>query len=209
MSLTNYSDLQTAILDWMGRPGDATALAGRVQDAITVFESKVRRNLRHPQMVNQQILAIDAEYVDLPTDYLEMKDMFLQYDPTQPLRQVSLEALRFLFNESETNIPTHFAISGNQIVFGPAPDDVYSAQMTYYAFTGLSNIAPTNWLMTKYPDLYLFGALIEAHSFAADPDAVVGWRSRYTEAYTELDDAGRRAEQSPAMQAVPDLAWCP
>lgn len=209
MSLATYSNLQTAMLDWMGRTGDASPMASRVTDCIALFEARVRREFRYRQMLGTQILAVANQYVDLPTDFLEMKNIYLQTTPTTELKEVGIDAIRLLFNEASLNVPSHFAIVGSQILFAPVPAGAYSAQITYYSFTGLSNSAPTNWLLTSYPDVYLFGALVEAQSFVSNANAVVAWEARYTKAVGEMNAADMRAQLGPSAQMVADLAMTP
>ena len=43
----------------------------------------------------------------------------------------------------------------------------------------LSDAAPTNWLLTREPGAYLYGALIEASPYVADDARTVLWATQY------------------------------
>ncbi len=51
----------------------------------------------------------------------------------------------------------------------------------------LSNTNPANWLIAAAPDLYLFGALAEAHGFVKDAESLALWKSRRDELIDELE----------------------
>ena len=45
----------------------------------------------------------------------------------------------------------------------------------------------TNWLMTNYPDVYLFGTLAEAYGFIGDFDKASMWAARRDAVFDEID----------------------
>ena len=51
----------------------------------------------------------------------------------------------------------------------------------------LSNLNSSSWLLAAAPDLYLFGALAEAHGFVKDAESLALWKSRRDELFDELD----------------------
>lgn len=202
MALATYTDLLAAIPDWMGRTRDSN-IANRAADFIALFEARVARDFRVAQMEVQYLLAVASEFVPLPSDFLEMRNIYIQANPTQALDQIGLQTLREQYDESWTGTPQVFAISNGELTFAPVPDTVYAAQMVYYAWTPLSTANPTNWLLTQYPDLYLFGSLIEAKSFIEDGEAVAAWEARFDKAFASLTMADwRRANTANAAMSV-------
>jgi len=67
--------------------------------------------------------------------------------------------------------------------------------MWYYSFTKLTDAAPTNWLITKYPNIYLYGALTEAAEFIDDPKADF-WAQKAGKAVQDLYKADQAARWS-------------
>lgn len=161
MALSTYSDLQDAIAEWMGRPGD-TLVAARATDFIAMFEASFRSRMRLRRMISTATLTIDAATVALPSDFLEVRNIYLTASPTQDLQQAGLDWIRTQFDAASTGQPRYYNISGGNILFAPTPSGSYAAELEYWAFAALSVSNPTNWLLTYYPHIYLRGSLREA-----------------------------------------------
>ena len=58
----------------------------------------------------------------------------------------------------------------------------------------LSDAAPTNWLLTKAPMIYLYGALLQTAPFTGDDGRIATWGKLYTQAVRGLahNDAVKR-----------------
>ena len=66
--------------------------------------------------------------------------------------------------------------------------------MVYWAkVTPLSDSAPTNWLLTESPEVYLFGALCEATPFIKEDERVALWQEKRGMAVAALREAAQRA----------------
>ncbi len=69
MAITTYSELQSAVADWLNR-SDLTA---RIPDFITLAETRINRDLRARE---QQVIAtanVDTPFFAIPGDFLEFK----------------------------------------------------------------------------------------------------------------------------------------
>jgi len=81
--------------------------------------------------------------------------------------------------DGATGQPQYYQIEGGNLVLSPAPDSDYSVKMVYHAkIPALSGSNPTNWLLTKYPDLYLYGSLVEAVIYTNDVELLPIWQSK-------------------------------
>jgi hypothetical protein len=77
------------------------------------------------------------------------------------------------------------------------PDATYTTELTYYAkLTKLSNSVTTNWLLTSSPDIYLYGALLQAAPYLQDDARIQVWSSLYDRAMSELQTADDRGASS-------------
>lgn len=206
MALQTYTDLQVAIPQWMGRLGDPN-LQSVTTTFISLFESRVRRDFRYMPMQKTTTLTTVAgtQTLPLPVDYLENTNLTLLTSPTQDLQQVGLDFLQLTIDQGSYDQPQYYAISDNMLYFGPVPDGAYSVMQTYFAFTPLSTVNPTNWLLTSYPDIYLFGCLVESQAFTQDTQAASGWEQRYQAAKASLDQADFRSRLSPDSAMAPDI----
>lgn len=194
MALTTYTELKASIADWLVR-ADLTAT---IPDFISLAEAQIERKLRTRQMIVRSDASIDTEYSAVPSDFLDTKSLKLNTNPVTPMRFETIESLDQL--ASRTNAsgkPTYFSIVGNQIRVVPTPDTTYTAELTYYAkLTKLSSSVATNWLLTSSPDIYLYGALLQAAPYLQDDARIAVWSALYQSGLDQLQLADDRSTTS-------------
>lgn len=193
MALATYSDLQTAIAEWMGRPGDALVVA-RAPDFIALFEAWFKQKYRFRRMLKTAPLTITTETVALPTDFLAVRNILLNTAATEDMQHAGLDWIRRYYDANTSGQPKFFNVGGSTLLFAPAPDGTYTATLEYYAFASLSAGATSNWLLANYPHVYLRGALREAHGWAADRESMGIANAALMEAMgmMELEDEGSK-----------------
>jgi hypothetical protein len=182
MAITTYSELQAAIADWLNR-SDLTA---RIPDFITLAETRINRDLRARE---QQVIAtanVDTPFFALPGDFLEFKS-FRITDTGGNAFELMLatpeQISAALAESSVSNTPRFVTIIGDQFQLWPAPDQMYVGSLAYVRkVQALSDAAPTNWLLTDAPDVYLYGSLMSAGPFLRDNEALVTFKTLFDEA---------------------------
>jgi hypothetical protein len=203
MAISTYAELQTAIGNWLGRPGDAT-IAAIIPDWIALCELRFNRELRIRAMEERATATISGPYVALPSGFLAMRNLQLNTDPVTALDLVSPELIDRCIAGSSVGRPRLYAIVNDEIQFAPAPDAGYIAEMTYWKkIDGLSPAASSNWLLANAPDVYLFGSLVEAAAYLGDDAHLPQWEARYQRAIQRLqegDDAGKWSGATPVMR---------
>jgi hypothetical protein len=193
--ITTYSGLVTSAGDWLGRAD----LVAQIPLFIQLVEERLSRILRCPEMEEEATLSTTGERIDLPTDFRQARALYLNTDPRQELEAVSLGTLRTKYAVQTTGKPEVYAITGGEVVFGPAPDDTYDALLTYYQdIPALSTDLETNWLIAKHPSLYLRGVLLEAEFFGWNDDRLPLIKSAWDEAIDELMEQGKRKQYGAA-----------
>ena len=195
MALTTYAELKTSIGDWLNR-ADLTAV---IPDFISLAEAQVERTLRTRQMIVRANASFDAQYGAVPADFLETKSLKLtSTNPQTPLQFLSIDALdNEATNYTASAKPKFFGVVGGQFRLVPTPDSNYTTELTYYAkLTKLSNSVTTNWLLTSSPDIYLYGALLQAAPYLQDDARIQVWSSLYDRAMSELQTADDRGASS-------------
>lgn len=194
MALTTYTELKASVADWLVR-ADLTAT---IPDFISLAEAQIERKLRTRQMIVRSDASIDTEYSAVPSDFLDTKSLKLNTNPVTPMQFETIESLDQL--ASRTNAagkPTYFSIVGNQIRVVPTPDTTYTAELTYYAkLTKLSSSVATNWLLTSSPDIYLYGALLQAAPYLQDDARIAVWSALYQSGLDQLQLADDRSTTS-------------
>jgi len=109
--------------------------------------------------------------VPLPAGYLEMRSIYLQTSPPSKLSPVAPETIDSTWMSAGPDQPVAYALDGDCIRFAPAADSSYAVRMSFHRKFGPLSSAQ-NWLMTNKPDVYLYGALLEAAIyFGNDEDA--------------------------------------
>lgn len=203
MAITNYSELQTAVSNWLARSSLTTA---QVSEFISLAESLFKRqplprtspNMGGVRGAKTQVsgtLTSGTNSLTLPADFAELDSFSLTSDPVTVLRFVSPEQVR-QYRRAATGKPTYFSI-GSTIEFDVTPDSDYAYQITYWpSIPALSNTNTTNWLLTKYPDVYLAASMMWANRYLMESEEFSAWASQYKEAAAMASQEYFRSRQS-------------
>ncbi|WP_114954315.1 phage adaptor protein [Sphingosinicella terrae] len=191
---TTYAELKSAIADWGDR--DDSNIDATAAECIALAEHRLQRELSSPEREATITLPTMAETIDLPQDLWAIRAAFLDGDPKTLLEPMTLADLRRTHAAAATGRPRHHAVSGEQLVLGPAPDSVYDLVLTYIrSIPALSGDNDTNWLLTDHPDLYLNGALVELFAKYRDSEGISLHEARLQAAIDSVNRSGRRRSQ--------------
>ena len=195
MALDTFAGLKATIADYLNRD-DLTAI---IPSFITIAEAKFNRKLRTRQMIKRAEGQIETSFFAYPADWLQAKEFQLNTNPIVRLQFVTeaqgdeLKAQRYL----NIGQPVYYTITGSQLEFIPTPDTTYSAELTYYAkIPALSDANTSNWLLAYAPDLYLYGALMEAAPYLKDDERLPVWSQMYISSLGDIEVADQRASVS-------------
>ena len=204
MSFTNYSDLKTSVANYLAR----TDLTNQIPDFIRLAEYRMRREVRIRQMLKSATTATvsgDAT-VEMPADFLEVRDFVVVGNPTQPLNYLSPSALSRNVKSSTTGKPTEYTILASEFQLSPVPSSVYTLQVLYYATpTLLSDSNSSNAFLANVPDMLLYASLIEAEPYLMNDARLPVWISMYERALasiTKSDESGQYSGVPLSIKAV-------
>lgn len=181
MAFTNYSALKTTIANYLGR----TDLTTQIPDFITLAETRLQRELRTRPMLKSATATMTSgdNTVGLPTDFLEMRDIFIQGNPRQPVSYMSPSAFTRNSRAEDGGKCIDYTILGSEMAFAPIPDTAYVLEMLYYAKPDvLSDSNPSNAFLANYPDALLYGALAQAEPFLMNDARITTWAGLYDSA---------------------------
>jgi hypothetical protein len=182
MTIQTYSDLQAAIANWIARAD----LATNIPDFIALFESAANRRLRLRQQESAATLTPSSGVAAMPADYLAWRRLTWTGQVPRELEYVHPSYLHALYPTLPAGIPRLFTIEGGNLTV--APTDGTALTFDYFQkVSPLSNTNTSNWLLAAAPDLYLFGALTEAHGFVKDAESLALWKSRRDELFDEIE----------------------
>lgn len=194
---TTWADLKTSLANWLSRDDLNTT---EIPEAIALAERRFNRKLRAPQMEDAVSTTTSGSTIVLPTDFLELRAVYIDASPKVVLEQVTFSELRNRYSSSTTGQPQNFALqSGNEMVLGPAPDTTYTLVINYYKkITTLDGSTATNWLLTAHPDAYIHGSLVELHTLLHDEARAAFHEGRARQVLDEIAGAGIRSAHSVA-----------
>lgn len=196
MAISTYAELQAAIADWLLR-SDLTAT---IPSFIRLAEADFARKIRHWRMESRLAVSYDAQYEDLPADWVETISLRLS-DATGPHQLDLMSHADMLAERYRTadigGLPKFYAVSGGQLELFPTPDEAYSGELLYIQeIPALSDSQTTNWLLTAAPDVYLYGALLQSAPYIKDDERIAVWAAAYDNAITSLNRSSSRAKAS-------------
>lgn len=198
-TITTYTTLQDAAVEYLGRDQDATLVA-RVPSFIQMFEAKMNRNLFVTQMEQRSTAPVDTsssepEFISLPSDFQTMRRVRLSSVTGKPalnfMSGTQMDSARYA-SDNVTGQPTDYTIMGTEMELFPTPNDDYTIEMVYRKNIPALVSNSTNWLLTLAPDLYLYGTMLEAAPYLKNDARIQTWALGYSSALDELNRLGAR-----------------
>ena len=185
MAVDTYTNLQTAVANFLARD-DLTA---QIPDFITMAEARMSRELETRSQEKRATASTVGgnEYLSLPTDLREVREVKLNTSPLTVLSYYSPVSLDEKFASSGQGKPLGYSIIGDEIKLRPIPDTTYSLEIVYIgSITPLSAVNQTNNILSRSPDAYLYGALAEAYAYLLDEQRASQYLQRFNLALEEI-----------------------
>jgi hypothetical protein len=200
MAITTYAELKTAIADFLNRD-DLTSV---VPTFISLAEAQMDRDIRHWRQEKRVETTLDERYENLPNDFLEIQELSLT-DGTRLELIAAAEMQDWRQANNTSGKPRYYRVTADQFEFYPTPDSNYTLSMQYYARTpALSDAAPSNWVLTYAPDLYLYGSLVHTAPYLSEDARLQVWAAFYQSALESVRLDGQRGKYSgPLKMGVP------
>lgn len=186
-AIPDLDTLKATIADWLDRDD----LDAKIPVFIQLAESMFNRELRCPEMENTVTASVDTEDTSLPDDYLAMRAMYIEGSPDNPIKAMSPTALKSEYNGA-SGFPKAYALVGGGMRLAPPPSGPILLTMDYFAqIDPLSVFAPSNWLLEKHPDAYLYASLYFAEQILDNPTRVQQWKSLLVEVIERINRAAK------------------
>ncbi len=200
MALDTYANLQTAIANELAR----SDLTSYIPDWITLAEGEANVKIYCRLMDQRATATVDTttaepEYISLPSDFMVMKWIRLPNVSGKPKLEFMTptqidEYTTYIGNA--TGQPEFFTVFGDEMQLAPVPDSNYTLEMLYR-----KNVPPlatnsTNWLLTNYPQYYLYASLKHSAPFLKDDNRIVLWKALADEAVEDIKNENISAQFS-------------
>ena len=185
----NYSKLKEVIADWSNRQD----LVSQIPVFIEMTESRLRRDLRDKTRMTQRAEAmVYGEYFPLPCNWVETTKVIAGGRPLRLTDSFNIERVEL------SEGPKFFRHAGDQLQLLPAVEgEPLSFEMEYLEFPdALSEENPTNWVLDTYPDIYIYGAMLQVAPFLMDDARMPMWAQAYGEAVKAANGSSIKSQSS-------------
>ena len=195
MAISNYTELKTAVANWL----DRSDLTDRIPEFIALAEARFNRVLRLRSMEVKYTADTVAgqRNLALPASYIQMRKFQVNSSPLTTLSYVTPEIYDRVWGGSTSGTPKFYTILANEVSFGPIPGSVMEVEMLFYKkFDNLSVSTTTNWLITNAPDIYLYGSMLEAEPFIMNDERVPLWAQALQQGISDLQEQDNKDRHS-------------
>jgi len=195
MAISTYTELKTAVANWLDRDD----LTDRIPEFIALAEARFNRVLRLRSMEAKYTANTVAgqRNLALPASYIQMRNFQVNTSPLTTLSYVTPEIYDRLWGGSTSGTPQFYTILVDEVSLGPIPASVQEVEMLFYKkFDNLSGSVATNWLITNGPDIYLYGAMLEAEPFIMNDERVQLWAQALQRGVSDLQEQDNKDRHS-------------
>lgn len=169
MGISSYSELQTAVADYMHRQN----LSDKIPDFIALAEAEMARLLRVWKQQSYASLSLTAgsPTVTLPTGTKEVISAKLAGANEREMRKMPLAALNHKYAGAVAGVPKDFSFIEGNMTVAPTPSADGTIEALILKKTNpLSNVDTTNVILQNYSDLYLYGAAKHGFAYIHHPE---------------------------------------
>tara|TARA_Y100000310_G_C20692113_1_gene823008 strand:- start:1135 stop:1761 length:627 start_codon:yes stop_codon:yes gene_type:complete len=185
MALDTRDNLISSVQDTLNR----SDLDSVVPDWIEMAEAEFNRVLRIRQMYARATATASTQFVSLPTDFLEMRNIQIDSSPPFALEYLTPERMDDIRydNNNPTGKPFYYTIQGSTVELYKTPDTSYTLQIGYFQkVDALSASNTSNFILDNWPDLYLYQTLTHSSPYLMEDERTPVWETRASKIMGEL-----------------------
>lgn len=163
MAISNYSELKTAVSDWMAR----TDVSGSAADFIMLAEARLNRLIG--MVTVDAALTGEVGGTNLSTTSLSIARPLALFALVDGSERPVLQRPDGSFEYNDiSGVPSFWSAQNSTIQFERPLDGAYAFRFTYQGKFALSDAAPTNRLLVDSPDVYLAAAMVWGAMYVKD-----------------------------------------
>lgn len=206
MPISNYTDLQASISDWMAR----NDVSGKAADFISLGEARLNRLLGPVGTTAVLTGSIGSQTLDISSlSVHEPQNLYYRQGETEyflvpkPLGTFSTTTIQ--------GAPSIWAIEADTISLDRPMVEAYTFRFVFLGRFALSDAAPTNEFLTENPDLYLAASIVWGCTYTKDP-AISMWKGMLDEFTQEVANENSRKKRGqltvdPALGLMGQRRW--
>lgn len=196
MSITTYSELQTAVANWAHR----TDLTSLIPDFIALCEADLAVRCKLVDFEGSASVTVSSGSGSLPADYAGFRSAKWDGSPDKPLTYLTPDAMAAVAQDGGT--PAFYSVTGTSVKVAPAGSG--TLELTYQArLTALSVSNTSNTVLTRYPDAYLHGSLVQLCTYTRDLEAIGLHQGLYEAAVQRIKTDNQQRKYPGPLQVRP------
>ena len=207
MAITTYTELKSAITDYMAR----SDLTGNVEDFIALAEARLNRLLKMVETDTTLTGTAASRRIDISSLSLIQPIALFAVSNGDEVEISRKPDGSFAYDDT-AGLPSFYGLDGTNIDFDRPLDQAYTFRFRYQGRFALSDAAPTNKLLTENPDVYLSASIVWGSIYIKDASQAAGFKSILDEFVTETKNILSQAKRGtlavdPALVRVPNGHW--
>jgi hypothetical protein len=194
----NYSELQTVAFEYADCSAD-TSTTARYDDFLRLVEARLNRVTftREQEGESYTTLVDDTYLYALPTDFGRLRSLGVKVDLNTASETAQFVPPEFYDTYVASNGEVYiYTTYGSNVKIWPVVDSYILEILYYKKIPALTAVAPTNWVSSNHPDLYLYGLVTEICSFRKDFETSKLWEERFFGTLTLLADQNDKTKWS-------------
>lgn len=202
MPFSSTADFRTAVKSWTKRNELTDA---EIDDFTLLFEAEFfgdpEVRLRAMETVDAAF-AVTGRLTALPTGFLELRSIQNIGSPSFPLKLITPQSAAESFDYASTDPSVGYIIEGTNLRLEPTPTSA-TLRLDYYAALTTITGGTVNWLLTNFPNVYLFGTLRYVPPYIGEDERIAMWEAWYQKARAlciAADKRSKRAGSQPFMR---------
>lgn len=212
MALSNFTELKSALAGWLHRSdvngvANGTGVDNIVADWIAMAEADFNADLRLRVMESDHILSTvpDSRFINLPAGFLEPVSLLLQINAQTDAYPLVFWPVQEIGLRIPATLPQRWTIDNDKIRFDCPASQAWTIIFRQVSKFQLTDAAPTNWLLTNFPNLYLYGALNHSPGYVGVEERSGIWPQKLGEAKAALKRRLARDTTLTTLTADPAL----
>ncbi len=177
--ISTLAELRDMVREMVRRPDLTSA---QIDNLIALAEARINDTLfvREREADATFTTAANVTTITLPADFYRVRSLKVTHGGQQ--REIDSVSLAKV-DTVEVGAPQGYTVGASSIRLSPCPDGAYDIALVYWTLIpSLTDAAPTNWLLTRAPNVYLFATCAEAEGYTMNDARVPYWNARLEEA---------------------------
>ena len=178
----------------------------QVNDFIDQAESEIYANefdilrVREMDTRSTATTSTTVRFLELPDNFLEMRRLSILLG-SGDTPDVTFRAPNQIIVKPSGR-PKFFTVT-SQLEFDRIPDTAYDVEMQYYqSAEPLTDLAPTNFVLTTYPNIYLYGTLWALFLWTMDEQRATYYRNLFLGAIRGANKGTKKGAYGPTPQMM-------